>query len=88
LGPKKSFGPGNPCSRWRRLIRQTEGFTSGDGPKKFAGKNHSANLAGKFAKKTGAPAGSSSTFDKFKGNKKPWGKRGAPARKSKEDRQQ
>jgi hypothetical protein len=89
FGAKKSFGPRKPfAASSGDSFDKPKRFSSGDGPKKFAGKKPFGKPAGKFAKTATTPAGGSSTFDKFKGNKKPWGKRGAPARKSKEDREQ
>ncbi len=43
---------------------------------------------GTFAKREGGPSSGAGPFDKFKGNKKPFGKRGAPARKPKESREE
>ncbi len=89
FGPKKSFGARKPfAAASGDSFDKPKRFSSGDGPKKFAGKKPFGKPAGKFAKTGTTTAGSSSTFDKFKGNKKPWGKRGAPARKPKDDREQ
>jgi hypothetical protein len=88
FGPKKSFGARKPfAASSGDSFDKPKRFASGEG-KKFAGKKPVGKSAGKFAKAGASPAGSSSTFDKFKGNKKPWGKRGAPARKPKADREQ
>ncbi len=51
----------------------------------FAGKTSGSSFAGKkpYGKSAAASGKSSGPFDKFKDNKKPFGKRGAPARKFK-----
>lgn len=75
FGPKKFGGkpfagrPGKPGGFGKAAGGR------GDGPKKFAGKKP-------FGKGAGKPSG---PFDKFKGNKKPFGKR-PPARKFKPDK--
>jgi hypothetical protein len=63
-------------------------FSPGGAPG-FAKKKSFGAPGGKFAKRAGGsssgrPAGNSGPFDKFKGNKKPFGKRGAPPRKIKD----
>jgi len=95
FGDKKSFGGGKSFGSKKPFAASSgdsfdkpKRFSSGDGPKKFAGKKPFGKPAGKFAKTGATPSAGSSTFDKFKGNKKPWGKRGAPARKPKVDREQ
>lgn len=81
--PRSGFGPkkfgGKPFAS---RSGKPGGFgkaadSRGEGPKKFAGKKP-------FGKETGKPSGA---FDKFKGNKKPFGKR-PPARKFKPDKRE
>ncbi|WP_035347912.1 hypothetical protein [Edaphobacter aggregans] len=99
-GPKKSFGPKKPfAASDDSSSERPRRFSSTSAPKSF-GKKAYGKPAGKFARKTdrpgkpgaskpgASPSATSGPFDKFKGNKKPWGKRGAPARKSREDREQ
>ena len=87
---KKPFSPSGDGDAPRKPRR----FEAGDAPK-FAKKKTFSKPSGKFAGKsekpfTGAPRKSprkDGPFDKFVGNKKPFGKRGAPARKPREDRE-
>ncbi|MBS1799592.1 MAG: hypothetical protein JSS95_07170 [Acidobacteria bacterium] len=79
--------------------RKPRRFDSGDAPKferksfgkpsgKFAGKSDRLfSGAPRKAPRKGGP-GKEGPFAKFVGNKKPFGKRGAPARKPKEDREE
>jgi 23S rRNA pseudouridine2605 synthase len=83
FGAKKSFGkPG--------AFRSGAGYAGKSGssfPKKsssFAGKKPFSKSAAGAKSATGGPGKPASTFDKFKGNKKPFGKR-APARKFKSE---
>ena len=86
-GPRKSFGPRKPFgAEGGDASAKPRRFGSSDARKPFA-KKPFGKPAGKFAKAKPGD-GDANTFDKFKGNKKPWGKRGAPARKPREDRQQ
>jgi len=88
FGPKKSFAGKKPFSASGESSERPKRSSSGDGPK-FAKKKSFGKPSGSFSKKgsaSGKPTASAGPFDKFKGNKKPFGKRGAPARKPKEDR--
>ena len=87
FGPKKSFGVKKPfAASGKSSFDKPKRFNSGDGPK-FAKKSFGKPSGGKFVKKAGGPpSANAGPFDKFKGNNKPFGRRGAPARKIKEDR--
>lgn len=87
FGPKKSFGAKKPFAASGESSFEKPRRFSSTGDSKFAKKKSFGKPGGKFAKKSdSAPSGNAGPFDKFKGNKKPFGKRGAPARKFKEDR--
>jgi hypothetical protein len=85
FGPKKSFGGKKPFG-----AKKSFGSSDDQGFKKksFKPRDDSKKSFGKPPKKFGsaAPGKTGGPFEKFKGNKKPFGKRGAPARKPKEDR--
>jgi hypothetical protein len=87
FGPKKSFAGKKPFAASGESSERPKRSSSGDGAK-FAKKKSFGKPSGSFSKKgsAGKPSGNAGPFDKFKGNKKPFGKRGAPARKPKEDR--
>ena len=89
FGPKKSFGGKKPfAASGDSSFEKPKRFSSGEGAK-FAKKKSFSKPGGKFAKKADGPSSAGAgPFDKFKGNKKPFGKRGAPARKFKDDRGQ
>lgn len=77
--PFASRGEGSP-ERPKRF--RTEGESAGAKRKPFT---KSSGSAGRNQKSfSGKPAGKGGPFDKFMGNKKPFGKRGAPARKPRE----
>lgn len=71
---KKSVGPS----------KAKKSFAPAGGAKKASGRS-----SGDFARKSGSrPAPGPGPFDKFKGGKKPFGRRGAPPRRNKEDREE
>jgi hypothetical protein len=88
---KRPFRPSGDGDAPRKPRR----FDSGDAPK-FAKKKTFGKPAGKIAGKpersfSGAPRKAprkDGPFDKFVGNKKPFGKRGAPARKPREEHEE
>lgn len=89
FGPKKSFGGKRPfAASGEQTSERPKRFSPGGAPG-FAKKKSFGSPGGKFGKRAGGsssgrPAGNSGPFDKFKGNKKPFGKRGAPPRKIKD----
>jgi hypothetical protein len=91
-GAKKSFSDRKPFARTgesssdRPRRPRPEGGPAGAGRKPFG--KPSGKFAGKPKSSSGKPSGNEGPFDKFKGNKKPFGKRGAPARKPREDREE
>lgn len=88
-GERKSFAGKKPFAK--------AGEGSSDRPKRFRPEGGSGDAkrrpfnkpGAKFSKKpqsfSGKPPRSAGPFDKFKGNKKPFGKRGAPARKPRDN---
>jgi hypothetical protein len=92
---KRDFTGKKPFSRSGEgdAPRKPRRFDSGDAPK-FEKRKSFGKPSGKFAGKSDKSFGSAprkaprkeGPFDKFVGNKKPFGKRGAPARKPKEER--
>ncbi|HEY2038975.1 MAG TPA: hypothetical protein VGG95_04880 [Edaphobacter sp.] len=92
FGPKKSFGGKKPFGAKPFGAKKSFGSSDDQGFKKksFKPRDDSKKSFGKSPKKFGsaAPGKTDGPFDKFKGNKKPFGKRGAPARKPKEDREE
>ncbi|MBS1820992.1 MAG: hypothetical protein JST61_03290 [Acidobacteria bacterium] len=73
--PRRFDSEGAPKFEKRRSFGKPSGKFAGKSGKPFSGE-------GRKAPRKGGP------FDKFVGNKKPFGKRGAPARKPKEDREE
>jgi hypothetical protein len=88
FGPKKSFGDKKPFGAKPFGAKKSFGSSDSQGFKKKSFKSRDDSKSfGKPPRKSGGDApGNAGPFDKFKGNKKPFGKRGAPARKPKEDR--
>ena len=83
FGPKKSFGGKKPFG-----AKKSFGSSDDQGFKKKSFKPRDDSKKSFGPKKFGsaAPGKTGGPFEKFKGNKRPFGKRGAPARKPKEDR--
>lgn len=91
-GERKNFSGKKPFTK--------TGEAGSDRPKRFrpeggpegAKRKSFGKPSGKFSKKPQSFSGTSprkeGPFDKFKGNKKPFGKRGAPARKPREEREE
>jgi 23S rRNA pseudouridine2605 synthase len=98
-GPRKSFGgPQDGRKKFAPRKPFADGESTSERPRRFSSPEGAAGAkkksfgkpAGKFSDRprggdSGKPAG---PFDKFKGNKKPFGKRGAPARKVREKREE
>jgi hypothetical protein len=92
-GDRKSFSGKKVFAGGEGASDRPKRFRPEGGPD-AARKKPFSEPAGKFSKKSSSFAGKSSSgkpqrkagpFDKFKGNKKPFGKRGAPARTSREE---
>jgi hypothetical protein len=94
---KRDFAGKKPFSRSGEgdAPRKPRRFDSVDAPK-FEKRKSFSKPSGKFAGKSEKPFNDASRkaprkdgpFDKFVGNKKPFGKRGAPARKQREEREE
>jgi hypothetical protein len=79
--PRRNFAAKRPFNKsGEGFAGKSKGFPAKKG---FASKEKPEFSASKsYGKKPfGKSAGKSGPFDKFKGNQKPFGKRGAPARK-------
>jgi 23S rRNA pseudouridine2605 synthase len=84
-GSSRSYGdkPSGGFAAKKPYGKSSGGFAGKSGG--YAGKSSGGSFAGKknYGKSTDASGKSSGPFDKFKDNKKPFGKRGAPTRKFK-----